>query len=112
MPPAKAIAHARRLRRAMTLPEVLLWRHLRMAPVKFRRQHPVGPYVLDFYCASAKTGIEVDGAAHDMGAHPARDAEREVWLRQRGIKVMRVPARAVLGALEVTVEGIVRVCGG
>src|SRR5689334_16373959 len=60
------VVKARELRRHMSLPETLLWRLLRRAPngVAFRRQHPIGPYVLDFYCPSAKLAIEVDGAAH------------------------------------------------
>ena len=58
---------ARKLRSEMSLPEVLLWRELRLRPggYKFRRQHPAGPYVLDFYCAALGLAIEVDGMAHD-----------------------------------------------
>ena len=50
------VAKARQLRRQMSLPEALLWRLLRRAPdgIAFRRQHPIGPYVLDFYCAARK----------------------------------------------------------
>lgn len=75
-----AYAKARQLRRDMSLPERLLWRELRGKPagLKFRRQHPVGPYVIDFYCASAKLGIEIDGIAHDMGERPERDMRRDV----------------------------------
>jgi very-short-patch-repair endonuclease len=53
------------LRRALTLPEVLLWQVLRSRPggYRFRRQHPAGPYVLDFFCAAAGLCIEVDGKA-------------------------------------------------
>jgi hypothetical protein len=59
---------ARKLRKALSLPEGLLWRELRRKAggVKFRNQHPVGPYVIDFYCAAAKLGFEIDGIAHDM----------------------------------------------
>lgn len=58
---------ANTLRRAMTLPEVLLWRELKQRPagLKFRRQHPAGRYVLDFYCAKLALAIEIDGSAHD-----------------------------------------------
>ena len=57
-------ALARHLRRNLSLPEGLLWRQLRRKPsgIKFRRQHPVGPYVIDFYCASIKAGFEIDGS--------------------------------------------------
>jgi len=63
---------ARQLRQQMSLPETLLWNLLRKAPdgVIFRRQHPVGPYVVDFYCAKAKVCFEIDGIVHDMGDRP------------------------------------------
>jgi very-short-patch-repair endonuclease len=111
-PPVETIRRARQLRRAMTLPEVLLWQRLRKSPkdVKFRRQHPVGRYVLDFYCPQAKTGIEIDGAAHDMGDNPARDVARDGWLRERGIAVLRIAARDVLENADAVTEAIVRAC--
>jgi very-short-patch-repair endonuclease len=61
--------NARNLRRKMTLPEVILWQWLRQRPdgLKFRRQHPTGPYVLDFFCSDARLAIEVDGEAHSRG---------------------------------------------
>ena len=60
---------ARRLRRNMSLPEVLLWQILRRQPghIKFRRQHPIGRYVLDFYVLELRLAIEIDGLAHHMG---------------------------------------------
>jgi len=67
-----AALNARKLRRNMTLPEVLLWRWLRQRPegLKFRRQYPTGPYVLDFFCSDARLAIEVDGEAHSCGDRP------------------------------------------
>ena len=59
-------------------------------------QHPVGPYVLDFYCAAARLAVEVDGAVHDLPEQAARDARRMAWLAERGIRVVRVPAWEVL----------------
>jgi len=61
----------------------------------FRRQHPCGPYVLDFYCANARLAIKVDGLVHDTDRQAARDAERDAWLAARGITVMRIPAKEV-----------------
>jgi len=85
--PTKTIAKARRLRRSLTPPEARLWRCLKARaserPV-FRRQHPIGPYVIDFYCATARLAIEIDGASHDMGDRPYRDARRDAWLSARG----------------------------
>jgi very-short-patch-repair endonuclease len=107
-------AGARRQRRAMSLPEVLLWRLLRGQPqgLKFRRQHPVGPYVIDLYCAAAKVGIEIDGIAHDMGDRPKRDARRDVFLAEQGIRVVRIPAREVLADVGKVASSIVALCGG
>jgi very-short-patch-repair endonuclease len=67
-----ALVAARRLRRTMSLPEVLLWTQLRGKPlgIKFRKQHPVGDYVVDFYCAEKQLAVEIDGIAHDMGDRP------------------------------------------
>ena len=76
----KAYKRARQLRRELSLPEKLLWARLKGAPVRFRRQHPIGPYVVDFYCASARLAIEVDGFAHEVGNQPARDQLRTDWL--------------------------------
>lgn len=111
-PPVRTIRNARRLRKEMTLPEVLVWQRLRKVPVgiKFRRQHPVGPYVLDFYCPSMKVGIEIDGIGHDMGDRPQRDLARDAWLEARGIKVIRILAKDVLRDVEAVAEAIVLAC--
>jgi very-short-patch-repair endonuclease len=92
------VQRVRTLRREMTLPEVLLWNLLRRAPdgVIFRRQHQIGEYVIDFYCAEAKVCIEIDGIVHDMGDHPQMDEERDAALRALGLEVVRIPAKDVL----------------
>ena len=105
------VAKARTLRATMSLPEVLLWRELRrQTEVKFRRQHPLGLYVLDFYCASANLCIEIDGIAHDTGDRPERDARRDEWLREQGIEVMRILAADVLKSPIETAEALIRRC--
>jgi very-short-patch-repair endonuclease len=106
----KAYKNARRLRRELSLPEKLLWVRLRGAEVRFRRQHPIGSYVLDFYCASAKLAIEVDGAAHDFGDRPRRDDVRIEWLRSQGIEVQRIPAKDVLADPDKIADGLIRLC--
>lgn len=106
----EAYKKARQLRRAMSLPEKLLWVRLRGAAVRFRKQHPIGPYVLDFYCASAKLAIEVDGMAHDMGDRPQRDEARTDWLKQQGIDVMRIPAKDVLADPDAIADALLRLC--
>ena len=106
------LSKARRLRREMTLPEVLLWNLLRRSPdgVHFRRQHEAGDYFLDFYCARAKLCIEVDGIAHDMGDRPQRDEVRNAVLAAMGIETMRIPASEVLKSPEDVAEALVRYC--
>ena len=103
---------ARKLRREMTLPEVLLWNLLRRSPdgVHFRRQHEAGDYFLDFYCARAKLCIEVDGIAHDMGDRPQRYEVRNAVLAAMGIETMRIPASEVLKSPEDVAEALVRYC--
>ncbi|MGC6400659.1 endonuclease domain-containing protein [Sphingomonas sp. FW199] len=93
------------LRREMSLPEVLLWQALRRRPagLKFRRQHPSGPYVADFYCHQAKLIVEIDGEAHERGDRQARDASRDRWFAERGLTVIRYPACDVLNDLDAVV---------
>jgi len=90
------VLRAKSLRAAMSLPEVLLWRELRQAEIKIRRQHPLGPYVLDYYCPAAKLAIEIDGIAHDMGNRPQRDEHRAAFIADRGLRLVRIPATDVL----------------
>jgi very-short-patch-repair endonuclease len=96
----------------MTLPEGLLWRALRPKPggFKFRRQHPAGRYILDFFCAETRIAVEVDGTSHDMGDRPAHDAMRDDWLNRQGLQVIRVPAALVLEDIAAVVQHIVSVC--
>src|SRR6266849_1720425 len=63
---------------------------------QLRRQHPIGPYILDFYCPAARLAIEVDGFAHDNAVAATHDARRDAWLVQRGVRVMRINAEEVL----------------
>ena len=97
----------------MSLPEVLLWKHLRGSPdgAIFRRQHSFREdIVVDFYCAKAKLCIEIDGIAHDMGENPEIDAERDTYLRSLGLEVLRIPAADVLNSPEDVAEALVRLC--
>ncbi len=110
--PRDTIKRARKLRSEMSLPEVLLWRELRKRPdgLKFRRQHPAGIYVLDFYCAAASLAIEVDGFAHDNERAAKADARRSEFLRSQHVATLRVPAKVILAEIDVAVARIVEVC--
>jgi very-short-patch-repair endonuclease len=84
-------AAARRLRRDSTDVEMRLWQNLRTRQLgaDFRRQHPAGPFVLDFYCPSLRLAIELDGGQHAEAEHEAKDQRRDRWLVERGVVVMR-----------------------
>ena len=107
------VEKARTLRRTMSRPEARLWQFLRTRPgnLKFRRQHPMGPYVLDFYCPQAKLAIEVDGESHDLGDIPARDERRDAWLREQDLRILRIPAAELYGDIEAAVRQILTSCG-
>ena len=96
--PAATVKRAKALRRTLTKPEAMLWRYLRASPhgLRFRKQHPAGPFILDFFCARANLAIEIDGIAHDMGDRPARDAHRDQWLAFQRIDTLRIAAIDVL----------------
>jgi very-short-patch-repair endonuclease len=82
----------RALRARLTREEALLWIHVRGRQLqgrKFRRQHSVGPYILDFYCPSEKLAVELDGASHDHDAAQRRDGVRTAFLQDAGIRVIR-----------------------
>ena len=100
---------AKALRRTLSLPEVLLWKAIKGGAVgrlQFRRQHPIGPYVLDFYCHAANLAVEVDGASHGAGDRPVRDARRDAWLAAQGTTTLRLPASLVLRDVDAAVRTI------
>jgi very-short-patch-repair endonuclease len=105
--PRPEVAAARQLRRTMTLPEVMLWEELRGAKidVKFRRQHPIGPYVVDFFASSPRLAIEIDGIAHD--SRVAGDVARDAFLRENGFDVMRFAATDVMKEMDLVLAAIV-----
>ncbi|AYG94979.1 endonuclease domain-containing protein [Brevundimonas naejangsanensis] len=102
-PTIEAYRRAARMRRSLTPPEARLWSCLKggaLEGLKFRRQHPAGSYILDFYCVGARLAVEVDGAAHDDPAQIAHDERRTAWLKAQGIEVLRVRATDIRDHLE------------
>ena len=86
------IARARQLRQTETWAEKLMWRWLRdrrFSGYKFRRQHPLGAYYLDFFCEEADLNIELDGRQHGLPNQIQRDEKREKFLKSRGIMTLR-----------------------
>ena len=103
---------ARQLRKTMTPPERRLWNVLKGRPggFKFRRQHPFGPFTLDFFCNEAAVAVEVDGLAHELGSNPGRDQRRDSWVREQGVRTLRFRALVIRDNLEGVVAAIVEVC--
>ena len=100
---------ARRLRREMTIAEGRLWHILRrrnMLGLRFRRQHPFGAYVLDFYCPQLALAIEVDGNQHGFATRRAHDARRDAILRRKGITILRYDNADVLKNMDSVLEDI------
>jgi very-short-patch-repair endonuclease len=103
--PSRSREFAPGLRQEQTDAEVRLWLHLRsprLHGLKFRRQHPVPPYVLDFCCESARLAVELDGSQHSEDV----DRERTRFLRRQGIEVLRFWDNDVLSRTELVVKAI------
>lgn len=94
----RTLQNARKLRRNLSPPELKLWLRLKSrqpGQPAFRCQHPMGPFVLDFYCARARLAIEIDGLCHASHADFDYDIRRSEWLRRQGLTVMRYTAADV-----------------
>ena len=105
---ANAMSSARRFRRSLSLPEQLLWRLLKQTRghLRFRRQHPIGAYVADFYCPRAKLVIEIDGASHDFSQ--PRDLRRDAYLKALALRVIRISAPDVMADPDGVADGRLR----
>jgi very-short-patch-repair endonuclease len=102
---------SRELRQPLTPAEQKLWSILRnryLGGYKFRRQHPVGPFILDFFCAEVRLAIEVDGGVH--ACQEAYDNDRTAWLEAQGLTVIRFRNDEVNQELNQVAGEILRVC--
>jgi type I restriction enzyme M protein len=107
--PDNLLAFARELRQTATDAETWLWQVLRdrrMAGHKFRRQHPIAPYVLDFYCQELKLAVELDGSQHNTDPGRAKDQRRGDFLATQGIQVLRFWNNDALQQPEAVLEAI------
>lgn len=103
-------ALARGLRKNGTTAERLLWGSLRakqLAGYKFRRQEPIGKYIVDFVCYSRWLIVEVDGGHHADKTHKVKDDERDAWFSEQGFRVMRLWNNEVIENLEGVLKAIV-----
>jgi very-short-patch-repair endonuclease len=106
---------ARDLRGRMPPAEVKLWNGLRnkqLGGLRFRRQHPIGPYFLDFFCSSCGLAIEVDGASHDSAEDQQADERRDLYLARYGVRVIRFLNADIMKNLEGVLQEIVRKATG
>ena len=114
----KKYALARQFRKELSDAEARLWFRLKGKPdgVHFRKQHPIGPYIVDFYCAKAKLVVEVEGQIHSTEGVAERDERRLQFLDGLGLEVMRIsgedvmadPDETALGVLQFVLEKIAR----
>jgi len=112
MPDGLSYTRAKAFRRRMTPPEARLWRFVRGHRLRgygFRRQHPIGPFILDFYCPEARLAVEVDGATHDGPDQIERDRRRTAWLGRRGVRVIRLRASSVRDEIDGVLDFILAV---
>ena len=101
--------NAKKLRTKMTPAEEVLWaaiKNKQLDGLKFRRQHPISRYVLDFFCARAKLGIEVDGKYHEEKAQKLYDEDRTDNLKLSNIEIIRFTNKEVFNQLDLVLESI------
>ncbi len=99
------------LRSSMTKAERSLWDRLsnnQLDGFKFRRQHPIGPYVADFYCHKARLVIEVDGKDHNQTERKQNDEVRDIEMKELGLKVIRVKNEEVLNDIDKVIKRILK----
>ena len=107
--PEHVLHNARQLRGTQTNAENLLWlilRSRRFCGFKFRRQHPIGRYILDFYCHECRLAVELDGGGHADEDQAAYDSERTKELEGAGIRVLRFWNNDVLRNTESVLEAL------
>jgi very-short-patch-repair endonuclease len=106
------LQRARDFRHPLTPPEAKVWHAVRKRQLgfKFRRQHPIGRFIGDFYCAESKLVIEIDGDVHGQLSQEEHDRARDAWLVERGYKVIRFPARQVEQDLDGVLRRIMEAC--
>ena len=106
------LQRSRDFRHPLTPTEAKVWQAVRGRQLgfKIRRQHPIGKFIVDFYCAEANLVIELDGDSHSPPDQASYASERTNWLEERGYRVIRFTAREVEEDLAGMVEGIRRAC--
>lgn len=110
--PASQTTERKELRSHATPAEAALWKMLKNSQVggyKFRRQHGIGPYILDFYCPLLRLDIELDGSAHDAPMADKHDEIRTKFLQKQGITVLRFRNELVYRNPNAIIEEIIKI---
>lgn len=105
--------YAKKLRRTQTPAESLLWKQLRnkrFANLKFRRQHPIKNYIVDFYCHAKRLVIELDGSIHDIEEVKNNDISREDDLKAMGLKVIRFTNDDIFKSMHAVLDKVYEEC--
>lgn len=108
-PPDHLKQFSRRLRQNATPPERMLWhllRNRRLGGYKFRRQQPIGPFIVDFFCEAASLVVELDGRSHDNRRE--QDRRRDEFLRGQGLRVLRIPNTQLLEVRSAVTELVLK----
>ena len=112
MPASSKTEITRKLRRNSTDAEKRMWRELRdqqLGGAKFRRQHPIGPYIVDFCCLERRVVVELDGGQHAVRS--ASDQRRDRWFETQGYQVLRIWNHEVMANIEGALRRILEVIG-
>src|SRR5229473_4832484 len=100
---------AREQRANFVQAEAIIWRAVRdrrCEGLKFRRQAPLGNFIVDFLCYERRLIVEIDGPSHDDAEQQASDRERELWLSEQGFRILRLPNELVIASTELAVARI------
>lgn len=106
----RLLGFAKEQRSTMPRAEALFWERVRagrLHGLKFKRQVPITPYIVDFLCIAAKVVVELDGPGHDLPEQEAYDARRDAWLRSQGFVVLRFSNELVIGNCEAVLDAVV-----
>lgn len=101
-------ARAKELRNNVTEAEMILWGYLKIKPLgyKFRRQHPLGIYIVDFFCYKLKLVIEVDGSIHTKEEVKKKDEERQRLMESEGLRILRLTNDEIIKYPETAIKKI------
>lgn len=112
--PKPKTAFARKLRSSQTPGEKALWRKLRanrFHGLKFRRQVPVGPYIVDFLCVEKSLVIEIDGDSHFQPGANEKDVKRELCIKEKGFEVLRFRNAQAVESIDIVLEELRKALG-